>query len=58
MVALAVVMSHELSNGDPQRILSEQNHALQTGLLDAADEALGVAIESSITTPAVPLSPF
>ena len=45
MVSLAVVMSHELSNGDPQRILSEQNHALHTGLLDAADEALGIAIQ-------------
>jgi hypothetical protein len=45
MVSLAVVMSNELSNRDPQRILSEQNHALQTALLDAADEALGVAIQ-------------
>ena len=33
MVSLAVVMRNELPNGDPQRTLSEQNHALQTGYL-------------------------
>jgi hypothetical protein len=45
MISLAVIMSNELSNRDPQCILSKQNHALETGFLNAADEALGVAIQ-------------
>jgi hypothetical protein len=45
MIPLAVIVSDELSNGDPQSVLSEQNHALQAGLLNAAYEPLGVAVQ-------------
>jgi hypothetical protein len=45
MVSFAAIMSNELSNGDPKRVLSEEDHALQTGFFNAADEALGIAIQ-------------
>jgi hypothetical protein len=44
MVSLAVIMSNELANGNAQRVLTEQNHALQAGLLYAADEALASSV--------------
>jgi hypothetical protein len=42
MVSLAVIMGDELSNSDTQSALSEQNQAFQAGLLNAADEAVGI----------------
>ena len=45
MVSLEVIMGDELSNSDAQSTLSEQNHAFQAGLLNAAHEALGIAVQ-------------
>jgi len=45
VISFAVIMGNEFSHGNPQRPLSEQNHALQAGLLNAADEALGVTVQ-------------
>jgi hypothetical protein len=41
VVALSMVMQNELSNPCAQRALTEQDHPLQAGFLDAAYESLG-----------------
>jgi hypothetical protein len=45
MVSFSVIMSNELSNGDPKRVLSEEDHPLQAGFFDTAHEAFGVAVQ-------------
>src|SRR6266404_1709187 len=45
MIALRVVMGDEVVNGRPQRLLSKQDHPLQTGFLDGSHEPLGVGIQ-------------
>jgi hypothetical protein len=45
MVSLAMVMGNEFPNRSPQLVLPKQNHAIQTGLLDAADKPFRVAIQ-------------
>ena len=45
VVSFAVIMQNELVNRFAQRPLPEEDHALQAGLLDAADESLGVRIQ-------------
>jgi hypothetical protein len=44
MMAFFVIMSDELGKGGPQRLFSEQNQAVQAGLLDTPDESLGERI--------------
>jgi hypothetical protein len=39
MVALAVIMRHEVGDGCPQRLLSKQDHVLQAGFLDSRHES-------------------
>jgi hypothetical protein len=41
VVSLAVIMQNELVNPFAQRSLTEEDHALQAGFLDAAYESLG-----------------
>ena len=45
VVSLAVIMSYEVLNGCSQRTFPEQDQPLEAGLLDAADEALGVGVQ-------------
>ena len=45
MISLTVIMCDEFPNRCAKRVFSEQNHALQAGLLNTADEALGVAVQ-------------
>src|SRR5262249_15337005 len=45
MIALAVIMSNEVLNGFPQRLLAEEDHAIQTGLLDAAHKSFRVGVQ-------------
>src|SRR5262252_6684824 len=45
MVALAVVMGHEVLNSCPQGAFSKQNQPFQTGFLDAAHKSLGVSVQ-------------
>jgi hypothetical protein len=45
VVSLAMIMHHEFVNSFAQRSLTEQDDALQTGFLDAADESFGVGIQ-------------
>jgi len=42
MMALAVIMSDEVLSSCPQRLLAEEHHAIQAGLLDAAHKSLRV----------------
>src|SRR5262249_22398616 len=48
MVALAVVMGHEVLNSCPQRAFSKQDQPFQTGFLDAAHKSLGVSVRMSL----------
>jgi len=43
VVSLAMIMHYEFVNSFALRSLTEQDDALQTGFLDAADESFGVA---------------
>ena len=45
MIALAMIVGDEVLNGCPQRVLTEQDHALQAGLLDAAYKSLRVGVQ-------------
>ncbi len=45
VVSFAMIMRNELLNPFAQRALTEQNHALQAGFLDAAYESLGVRVQ-------------
>src|ERR1700693_4021749 len=45
VIAFGVIMRHKLLNPFAQRALTEPDHALQTGFLDAAHESLGVRIQ-------------
>src|SRR5215472_10769031 len=45
MIALAVIMSNEVLNGCPQRLLAEEDHAIQAGLLDGAHKSLRVGVQ-------------
>jgi hypothetical protein len=45
MIALAVIMSNEVLYGCPQRLLAEEDHAIQTGLLDAAHKSFRVGVQ-------------
>ena len=45
VIALAMIMQNELVNPFAQRVLTEENHALQAGLLDATHESLGVRVQ-------------
>src|SRR5215831_15168778 len=45
MIALAVIMSNEVLNGFPQRLLAEEDHAIQARLLDAAHKSLRVCVQ-------------
>src|SRR5215469_610182 len=45
MVALAVVMGHEVLNRCPQGAFSKQDQPFQTGFLDAAHKSLGVSVQ-------------
>jgi hypothetical protein len=45
VIALGVVVGNEVLNGCPQRLLSKQDHLLQTGFLDGPYESLGVRIQ-------------
>ena len=44
MIALGVIMSDEVLNGCAQRLLAEEDHAIQAGLLDAAHKSLRVGV--------------
>ena len=44
MIALAVIMSNEVLNAFPQGLLAEEDHAIQTGILDAAHKSLRVGV--------------
>lgn len=44
VVALAVIMQNELMNPFAQRALTEEDHTLQAGFLDAAYESLSVGV--------------
>jgi len=48
MIALAMIVGDEVLNGCPQRVLTEQDHALQAGLLDAAYKSLRVGVRMSL----------
>ena len=48
MVALVVIMSNEVLNGLPQRLLAEEDHAIQAGLLDAAYKSLRIGADLGI----------
>jgi len=45
MVAFARIMQNELANPFVQRGLPEEDHAVQAGLLDAANETLRVGVQ-------------
>ena len=45
VVPLGVVVLHKVLNCRPQRRLSEEDHPVQAGLLDAPDKPLGVGIQ-------------
>ena len=45
MIALTVIMSNEVLYGCPQRLLAEEDHAIQTGLLDAAHKSFRDSIQ-------------
>jgi hypothetical protein len=47
MVPLAVIMSHEVLNGCPQRTFPKEDQPFQAGLLDAAHEALRMRVGMS-----------
>jgi hypothetical protein len=50
MIALAVIVGDEVLNGCTQRLLPEEDHAIQAGLLDAAYKSLrvGVGVRSQL----------
>jgi len=45
VVSLAMIMRDKLTNPCPQGALAEEDHALQTGFLDAAHKPLGVGVQ-------------
>ena len=45
VISLGVVVGDEILNGRPQRILSEQDHPIQTGLLNSPHKSLGMCIQ-------------
>jgi hypothetical protein len=45
VVALDVIVPDELTDGSPERPFPDENHAVQTGFLDASYEALRVRVE-------------
>ena len=45
VIPLVVVVGDELADGTSQRALADENHALEAGLFDRADEAFGVGIQ-------------
>jgi hypothetical protein len=45
VVSFAMIMRNELLNPFAQRALTEPNHALQAGFLNAAYESLGVRVQ-------------
>jgi hypothetical protein len=45
VVALAMVMRHELVNRLPQRAFSEEDHPVQAGFFDASDKAFRMRIQ-------------
>src|ERR1019366_6384747 len=45
VIALAVIVGDEILHGCPQRLLPEEDHALQAGLLDAAHKSLRVGVQ-------------
>jgi len=45
MIALAVIMRNKVLNGCPQRLLTEEDQAVQTGFLDAAHKPLRVGVQ-------------
>ena len=45
VIALAMIMDDEVLNGCPQRLLPEEDHAIQAGLLDAADKSLRIGVQ-------------
>jgi hypothetical protein len=47
MIALAVVMGHEILNRCPQGAFAKQDQPFQTGFLDAAYKAFGVGVGMS-----------
>ncbi len=44
-LAFTVIMDREFTNGCPQGIFSELNHPVEACLLDAPNEAFGIAIQ-------------
>jgi len=44
MVSLAVIMQNELVNSLAQRTFTKEDHSVQAGFLDAANEALRIRI--------------
>ena len=48
MIALVVIMGDEVLNGCPQRLLAEEDPALQAGLLEAAYKSLRVGSDLGI----------
>jgi hypothetical protein len=44
VVSFAVIMQYELVNSFAQCVFIEEDHSVQTGLLDAANEALRIGI--------------
>ena len=45
MAPLNMVMRYKFSNGVSQRILTKEDHLIQTAFFDAADEAFGIRIQ-------------
>ena len=45
MVPFVMIMRHELADRPPERRFTDENQAVQAGLLDASDESLRVRVE-------------
>ena len=45
MISLAVVMCDELTDGSTQRACADEDHPLEAGLLDRADEAFRIGVQ-------------
>ena len=45
LIALGMRMGGEILNGCPQRLLAEEDHPLQAGLLDASYESFRVGVQ-------------
>ena len=45
MIAFFQVMTYELRSGEPQRLFTKQDHAVQAGLFDCPDESPRVGIQ-------------